>query len=158
MFINTNKLIFSIINILFLISTVLCKNCTQIQHTTMILPEKGFNIFSDYMQGRRTIDNKIKLYHPIIYATAKFSNGVRIFAGVLKSDNSHNYNYKFMFVSDRRRKYTKFNKRKPIYRAIDVKSEETFRKKDYSFKLDYDECTYVLRIREQRYIRHLALL
>ena len=143
---------------LFLIGCVLCKNCSEIQQTTMILPENGFNIFTDYIQGRKSISKDIKLYHPIIWATAKFPNGVIVYSGVLKSSNSNNYNFKFLFIADKRRKYTNHNNRKPIFQAMDVTEDTGFREKMYKFTLDYDECKYYLKFKEQKYKKHFRLL
>ncbi len=150
--------LYTFVNLLFLIAVVLCEKCSQVQQTTMVLPENGFEIYTDYARGKSWIPDDVKLFNPIVYSVAKFPNNIYVYTGVLKSQNPTNYNYKFMFIADRRKRFTRLNKRKPIYRALDMTEQVIFKKDLIKFKLKYDECEYYLYMRERKVIRHGRLL
>jgi len=149
----------SILNLLFLTAIVFCKDCSKIQQTIMLLPENGFQDFTDYMNGRKLIPENIKKYHPLAYVYAKFPNGVLVIAAVLKSSNPENYNHKVIFTVDRRIKYMKLhNNGNPIFKGLDVTEDNNFKKKFYRFKIPYEECEYQIFVKEQTYKKHYQLL
>jgi len=67
---------------------------------TLLLPEDGKQYWTDVMQGRAAVAEYITVGSPVVMATALYTDGTFVVAGVSKSKDPTDYNIVFAWVYD----------------------------------------------------------
>ncbi|MBP1639488.1 MAG: hypothetical protein H6Q17_1071 [Bacteroidetes bacterium] len=109
---------------------------------TMLLPANGKQYWTDLMQGKAPVAEEITVDSPIVMASALYTDGTFVIAGVLKSDAPTDYNIVFAWV------YDKDGNKYPGW-PIDLSDNEDFFINTISFSTnDSGEDDYLLVIKE----------
>jgi hypothetical protein len=118
---------------------------SKIFSATLYLPKNGKQIWTALMQGESPVPSGIYEGQPIVMATTTFEDGIMVAGGVMKSNQSDEFNIKFFNTFD-----AQGNLISEPRQPIDPSDHEDFYQNGCIFNLNDDESVeYHLEIVER---------